>query len=217
MKTLTVALLFAGILSPRCFGQTTTPATPAAKKPIGCQSIIKCRAELKEATEAANQFSDIADKLTIERDSLAAKNKELEATNTKLTERLDGAETVMRVLDKEMKFAPLSEDDKKAINAVHDDDILNLGVAIENDQKEYVKVAEKLSSDNDSVVRKYNALLSDYKDYVSRVGIQLAAIGQANRVSNALALYNALPKYTPPQQVNVQIMNCTALPALCVH
>jgi hypothetical protein len=50
-----------------------------------------------------------------------------------------------------------------------------------------------------------------------RDGIQLAQIGQANRVSNALALYNAMPKYTPPQQINIQVSDCTRLPALCVH
>jgi hypothetical protein len=36
------------------------------------------------------------------------------------------------------------------------------------------------------MVQKYNAL-SPIKDYVTRVGIQLAQIGQADRVSNALA------------------------------
>jgi len=78
-------------------------------------------------------------------------------------------------------------------------------------------VVQQLVSDNGQVVQTYNALRADYKDYMTRVGIELAQIGQANRVNNALALYNMLPKYTPPQTVNVQIMNCAAFPALCVH
>jgi hypothetical protein len=221
MRTIGLVLV-AAVLSPCCFAQTTKhtlPTTPTATttKPTACQTVLKCRAELKEATEAANQFSNIADNLTAERDQLAAANKDLEADKVKLAVRLDGATAMLIVLDKEMRFATLTEDDNKSLAAVHDDEILKLGIAIENDQNEYAKVVQKLAGDNDSVVQKYNALLSDYKDYVTRVGIQLAQIGQANRVSNALALYNAMPKYTPPQQINIQVSDCTRLPALCVH
>lgn len=214
MKTLAL-LLAAAFFSASCFAQTkpsTAAATPAATaKTVPCQTVIKCRAELKEATEAATQFSNIADKLTTERDALLAQNKDLAA-------KLDGATTVLKVLDKEMRFVSLTDEDKKAMATIGSgSEILNLGIAIEKDQNEYVQIVQKLMSDNASIVQKYNALLSDYKDYVTRVGIELAQIGQANRISNALALYNAMPKYTPPQTVNVQIMNCTALPALCVH
>jgi hypothetical protein len=191
MRTIALVVV-AAVLSPRCFAQTTKPTLPTTpatttSKPTACQTVVKCRAELKEATEAANQFSNIADKLTTERDQLAAANKDLEVSNAKLAPRLDGAMAMLKVLDKEMRFAMLTDDDNKLLGALHDDEILNLGIAIEKDQNEYAKVVQKLAGDNDYVVQRYNALLADYKDYVTRVGIQLAQIGQANRVSNALA------------------------------
>jgi glutamate-1-semialdehyde aminotransferase len=221
MRTLALVLI-AVALSPSCVAQKTKPTPPTTpatttSNPTACHTVLKCRAELKEATEAANQFSNIADKLTTERDQLAAANKDLEASKAKLAARLEGAMAMLKVLDKEMRFATLTDDDNKSLAAIHDDEILNLGIALEKDQNEYAKVVQKLVGDNDSVVQKYNALLTDYKNYVTLVGIQLARIGQANRVSNTLALYNAMPKYTPPQQINIQVSDCTRLPALCVH
>src|SRR5579862_1320362 len=64
MRTLALVLV-AAVLSPCCVAQTTKPThptTPATttSKPTACQTVLKCRAELKEATEAANQFSNIA-------------------------------------------------------------------------------------------------------------------------------------------------------------
>jgi hypothetical protein len=57
----------------------------------------------------------------------------------------------------------------------------------------------------------------EWPHYVNRMNIQLAQIGQANRVANALAIYQMLPRYTPPQTINVNVSDCTRLPALCVH
>jgi hypothetical protein len=51
---------------------------------------------------------------------------------------------------------------------------------------------------------------------VTRVGIQFAQIGQYNRVNNALSLYQMMQKPTT-QTINVNVTDCTKLPALCVH
>lgn len=201
-----VALLYVS----SSLGQTKPAQQTSGSAAGACQTIVKCRAELKKDSESMNTLADANRKLEADKSELSKENGEL-------SEQVEGAKTVLRLLDKEMKLVPLTDDDKNALGAVHDADFINLGAAIENDQNEYVKVVQQLAGDNDSAVRRYNSLLADYKDYVNRVGIQLAAIGQANRVANALALYNALPKYQPPQTINIQLTNCTALPALCVH
>ncbi len=72
--------------------------------------------------------------------------------------------------------------------------------------------ANKLQSDYGALVQKYNSLL----DVAQNLDAQLrAANSRQQRFNNALALYNAMPKYNPPQQI--QVTNCNALPALCVH
>jgi hypothetical protein len=195
----------AALFVPCCFAQTT--ATNAS---TACQTLAKCRTELKAARELVSVSAETIASLTEERDKLAATNKELAV-------KADAALLMMKIIDKEMRYAPLSDDEKKLLSTVRADEVLNAGIAIEKDQNVYAQTIQKLMEDNDAVVRRYNALLADYKDYVTRVGIQLAAIGQANRVSNALALYNAMPKYSPPQQVNVQVTDCSKTPALCVH
>jgi hypothetical protein len=201
MRLLAVAGV--AVLVPCCVAQTKAPpASPT--KPVACQTVMKCRAELKEAQALVVQATDTVGILTAERDKLVAANVELQSLNTKLATRVDASLLIMKVVDKELRYVALSDEENKAVATIHDDEILKAGIAIEKDQNDFADAYKKLSEDHDSAVRKYNALLSDYKDYVTRVGIQMAAMGQANRISNALALYNAMPKYTPPQQVNVQ-------------
>jgi chromosome segregation ATPase len=72
--------------------------------------------------------------------------------------------------------------------------------------------ANQLQSDYGVLVQKYNSLL----DVAQNLDAQLrVANSRQQRFNNALAVYNSMPKYTPPQQI--QITNCTALPALCIH
>ncbi len=44
---------------------------------------------------------------------------------------------------------------------------------------------------------------------------QTLRAAQQQRVANAIALYQAMPKYQPPQTINVNVSDCTKLPALC--
>ena len=47
---------------------------------------------------------------------------------------------------------------------------------------------------------------------------QLGIQAQQARLANALAMYSLMPRYTPPQTINmnVTLSDCTRLPALCV-
>jgi hypothetical protein len=69
-------------------------------------------------------------------------------------------------------------------------------------------------SDNSEMVQKYNSLLALAQSQDAQLQ---AANSRQQRINNALALYNAMPKYTPPQTINLQVTNCSACPALCVH
>jgi chromosome segregation ATPase len=120
---------------------------------------------------------------------LDSKNKELESKNKELEAR--NAELTQKM-----------EEIKKAATEL-----------LQADAVVY-PAASKLQSDYGSLVQKYNSLL----DVAQNLDAQLrAANSRQQRFNNALALYNAMPKYTPPQQLQIQLTNCNALPALCVH
>ena len=72
--------------------------------------------------------------------------------------------------------------------------------------------ASKLQSDYAILVQKYNSLLEVAQNLDGQLR---AANSRQQQFNNALALYNSMPKYSPPQQI--QVTNCNALPALCVH
>ena len=117
--------------------------------------------------------------------------------NTDLRKKYRDATTILNVVNAELSGTTVSDDLKQRLAQIPSGEILDLGVSIENNQNKIVTFVTKLVEHDSSAVDKYNALLADYKEYVQRVNIQLAQIGQANRVSNALALYNLMPKYTP--------------------
>jgi chromosome segregation ATPase len=84
---------------------------------------------------------------------------------------------------------------------------------LENDAIVY-PATNQLRADHNDLIQKYNSLLGIAQNQQA----QLSALNsRQQRFNNALAVYSAMPKYQPPQQVNVQISNCTALPALCAH
>ena len=114
-----------------------------------------------------------------------------------------------------MAFVTLTDDDRKAISTVPPgSEILESAVAIEKDQNEYIKVVQKLVQDNSAMVQKYNSLLAIAQNQQAQLDV---ANSRQQRVNNALAFYNMMPKYQPPQTINVQVTNCTTSPALCVH
>lgn len=214
MKSIALILIALSTVTP-VVAQTKarTESKPAAKS----RALIKAEEDLKMVTEQRDQIAEAMKAVLVERDENMAARKNLESVNGSLAEKLNAAMTMLRFSDKEMKVGArdvtLTDDDKKALSPVFGSEITDLGKSIEKSQNDYVDIEHKLTSDNDSMVQKYNSLLADYKDYVQRVGIQLAQIGAANRLSNALAVYNAMPRYSPPPiqiyQPPVQI-NCTS-------
>ncbi len=120
---------------------------------------------------------------------LEVRNKELESQNKEL----------------EAKNAEITQKDEAIKKAA--------GELLRNDQVVY-PAAAKLFDDYNALVLKYNSLLSAAQTLQFQVN---AANSRQQRINNALAIYSAMPKYAPPQTINLQVTNCNALPALCVH
>lgn len=196
------------LLAVSCFGQTPKPST--TKLPVKSKALVACEKQSKFYEDGW------ADALN----GWEATGKELQAEKQKSTElqkKYEDAITVLHVLQSEVSFHPLSDQLKQRLTDVRSGDAMNLATDIETNHGQLVDFARKTLEHDSMAVDKYNALLADYKDYVQRVSIQLAQIGQANRINNALAIYQLMPKYTPPQTINIQFTDCTRLPALCVH
>ena len=175
-----------------CFAQTkNADRRVVTKSPV----LLKAEADLKSEI-AQNQLDEDALKaLRAERDQLNLVNQKITEANSVLAEKVFNMVTMLQILNKEERNVPLTDEDKKATADLHDTQLLELGIAIENGQTDRSKAMQRLAADNDATTSKYNSLLREYNDYVQRVNIRMAQIGAANRVSNALALYNAMPKY----------------------
>jgi chromosome segregation ATPase len=76
------------------------------------------------------------------------------------------------------------------------------------------QLIESLLTANKDMTDKYNSLLQRANAALNDANSRLA---RQNRISNALAMYSLMPKYSPPQTLNLNVTNCNALPALCVH
>jgi hypothetical protein len=66
-------------------------------------------------------------------------------------------------------------------------------------------------------VDQYNALLAVARSLQSQLLAVQMQDAQQRRVSDALTLYQLIPRSMPPQTINLQIVDCNRLPALCVH
>lgn len=104
--------------------------------------------------------------------------------------------------------------DQQAVKALPPSGLLDSAVTIEKDFGEAAKVVQKLMADNSQMVQKYNSLLAIAQSQDAQLQ---AANSRQQRINNALAFYSMMPKYTPPQTINLQVTNCSAYPALCVH
>jgi len=74
----------------------------------------------------------------------------------------------------------------------------------------------------------YRRMLTDYNHLIDHYNSALreanSAIQEANsrlayqqRVNNALAIYQLMPRYQPPQTFNINVTDCSKYPALCIH
>jgi len=66
-------------------------------------------------------------------------------------------------------------------------------------------------------VDQYDALLVVARNLQSQLLAVQMQDAQQRRVSNALTLYQLMPRSVSPQTINLQIVDCNRLPALCVH
>ena len=119
------------------------------------------------------------------------------------------------ILDKEIRGLPLNDLDKQVLAAsATDSAALNIAADIEKNVNEGVGIIKALAEDNSRLTDKYNSLLSVAQTLQAQLS---AATSRQQHVNNALALYSLMPKYTPPQTIDLQVTNCNVLPASCVH
>jgi hypothetical protein len=85
---------------------------------------------------------------------------------------------------------------------------LNLGISLEKRANDFRQNVITLAKHDVQAVDQYNSLLADYKDYVSRVGYQMAQMNSSysnqQRINNSLALYNAQDAQGPCRRASAQ-------------
>ena len=100
---------------------------------------------------------------------------------------------------------------------MHDFVIADIGAMVdaqvELDRRQYDGLVEKYNE----LVEKHNALLAVTRNFASQLAAAQSDLARQQPINNALAIYQLMPKYTPPQTINIQVTDCTRLPALCVH
>jgi hypothetical protein len=184
---------------------TMAAQTVAPKKAVRSKALMACEARADMLLDSSNQ--------------LATKNAELEARNTELQKKYTDAIAIMRSLDAETAGRVMTDEETKQLSAVSAGEALNLGISLEKRANDFRTAVTQLAKHDTQAVDHYNALLSDYKDYVNRVNIRLSEISSSyanqQRLNNALAIYSLMPKYSPPSTINLNVTNCNALPALC--
>lgn len=196
MRRVQIAML---LLSVCCYAQTAKSKAPAAKS----KALVSCENSLAET----QKFSE----------DVAAESSSTLAAANRWQKKYEDAMTLLTLLQTEVSGKTVSDEQTDRLSKVSGGEALDSAIAIEKNHNQLIEIARQVIEHDSMATNKYNALLADYKDYVDRVGIQLAQMRQQNRVSNALALYNLMPKYQPPQTFNVNVTDCTKLPALCVH
>jgi hypothetical protein len=171
-------------------------AAAQTKAPPKSKALLKCESALSDATTRGNTFFYQSTDLNAQLEKSEAANKELATKNAEFQKQYTQTLAVLSIVNSEFHGQTLNETQVKTLKAIPPtDDAITLGSEAE-------AAFKKLGEHDSQMVDKYNSLLTDYKDYVQRVGIQLAQIDQGyarqQRFNNALALYNAMPKYTPP-------------------
>jgi hypothetical protein len=84
---------------------------------------------------------------------------------------------------------------------------------IEMDRRQYDELVDRYNQ----LVEKHNALLAVTRSFASQLAATQSDLARQRRINNVLTIYQLMPKYAPPQTINIQVTDCTRLPALCVH
>lgn len=235
MKTLA---LFA-ILTALTFSAATSAQDAP---PVKSKAMLKAEADLRTMTaERDKLLSDNIALGTALSTTEAVLQDKIEETSELYTE-LAFSETISNVLDLELNGKSADEALRlliaiaKAPNPlpaqplVYKNELAGIFNEANGTETAFNAKIKKLSDDNQALTEKYNSLLAVAKNNAEQASLlvqqmasqlnyqsQQNAFAQQMRLANALALYNAMPKYAPPQQININISDCTKLPALCVH
>lgn len=196
-----LALLCMILSASVAFAQTA----PKSTVPVKSKALLKAEADLKAMIAERDALANSA---KVQQEAIEQLTKEKATLNAKAS--YDAG--LLVILSKEIRGMPFNDTDKQALTEIVDRDALTVAADIEKNVSEGVNIIKKLVADNSTLTDRYNSLLADYRDYTIRAEKQV-------RLSNALAIYSAMPKYTPPQQVNMNVTfsDCTKLPSLCVH
>ena len=193
------------------FAQTAPKSTTPAKS----KALLKAEADLRAMTTERDRLRTELDALNESAKSSQAAaeqaKKDKDALNISSSYRMG----LLVILDKEIRGLPPNDLDKQVIAAsATDSAALNIAADIEKNVNDGVGIIKKLAEDNSRLTDQYNSLLSVAQTLQAQLN---TATSRQQRINNALALYSLMPKYTPPQTINLQVTNCNVLPALCVH
>lgn len=206
-----LSLLSLLCLAPVGFGQTAQKSTVPTKS----KALLKAEADLRAMTAERDQLRKELDSLNESAKSTQAAVEQLKKDNDALNVTSAYRIGLLVILSKEIRGLPMNDLDKQVLAAsATDNTSLTIAADIERNVNEGVGIIKKLAEDNSKLTDSYNSLLSTAKT----LQLQLdAATSRQQRINNALALYSLMPKYTPPQTINLQVTNCNLLPALCIH
>ena len=214
--TLSLAVRYLALLSLLCLGPLALAQTsPKSTAPAKSKALLKAEADLRAMTAERDQLRKELDTLNESVKSTQAAVEQLKKDNDALNATSAYRIGLLLILSKEIRGLPLNDLDKQVLAAgATDSTALTIAADIEKNVNQGVDVIKKLADDNSKLTYRYNSLLSTAQN----LQLQLdAATSRQQRVNNALALYSLMPKYTPPQTINLQVTNCNLLPALCVH
>jgi hypothetical protein len=163
---------------------------PAARIPSPtCATLAACRKQLREERESKERIIDVKDVTLASLVDMTAQRDNLLKSNKELEAK--NAEAVKKY--DELKAAAIS--------------VYNYAVSLDVAYKTAVEA-------NTNLTDKYNALLQQANAAIQTANARLA---KQQRINNALAMYGMMPKYNPPQTLNVNVTDCSKTPALCVH
>jgi hypothetical protein len=180
--------------------------------PTRSKALQKCEAE----RDLANSTT-LSDATTI--DKVRSDQKALTEEKAKLTKQYEQSLALLSMLRTELSGNQLTLDQQKQLAEIPSGAALDNAVSVES-------LFQSLAKHDSSTVDKYNELLANYQNYVRASDAAIARLStgvyqqqqqQQQRVNNALTLYSLMPKYTPPQTIQLQTYDCTKYPAACVH
>jgi hypothetical protein len=71
---------------------------------------------------------------------------------------------------------------------------------------------DKLRKEHEDLIAQYDKTLEQAKWDIQAANARLA---QSRRINSNLAILGLMPNYNPPQTINLNVSDCTKLPALC--